>query len=59
MSLEGPVGLHNNIHGLSVLHSSHLGVGGIVTALCICPLCWTTLLARYEGTLCCSEQLQN
>ena len=35
MTLEEPVGVYNN--GLGVLHSSHLGVGKIALALCICP----------------------
>ena len=59
MMLEGPVGVRNNIHGLRVLRSSHLGVGVIALALCICPWCWTTLLAKYAGTLYCSEEAQN
>ena len=32
MMLEGPVGMHNNVHSLGVLCLSHLGVGGIATA---------------------------
>ena len=59
MMLEGPVGMHNNVHSLGVLCLSHLGVGGIVMALCLCPSCWTTLLTKYEGTLYCSEESQN
>ena len=59
MTLEGHVGVCNNVHGLGVLCSSRLGVGEIVTALCICPSCWTTLLAKCEGTLYCSEEPQN
>ena len=39
MTLEWPVGVYNNVHGLGVLHSSHLGIGKIALALCnICPL---------------------
>ena len=34
MTLEWPVGVYNNVHGLGVLHSSHLGVGKIALALC-------------------------
>ena len=47
MMLEGPVGMHNNVHSLGVLCLSHLGVGGIAT---VHPLCWTTLLTKYEDT---------
>jgi len=39
MMLEGPVGMHNNVHSLGVLRSSCLAVGGIVTAH---PSWWTT-----------------
>ena len=59
MMLEGPVGMHNNVHSLGVLRLSYLGVGGIATVLCVCPLCWATLLAKYEETLYCSEEPQN
>ena len=31
MMLEGPVGMHNNVHSLGVLRLSCLGVGGIAT----------------------------
>ena len=61
MTLEWPVGVYNNVHGLGVLHSSHLGVGKIALALCnnYMPFnwCWTTLLAKYAGTLYCSEKV--
>ena len=59
ITLEGPVGMHNNVYSLGALRLSRLGVGGIATALCICPSCWATLLAKYEGTLYCSEEPQN
>ena len=59
MMLEGPVGVYNNIHGLGMLHPSCLGIGKIALALCICPWCRTTLLAKYAGTLYCSEEAQN
>ena len=49
MTLEGPVGMHNNVHSLGVLHLSRLGVGGIAMALCAGQHCLLSIKGFYTA----------